>query len=210
MPAARPHDQRRDLPSSAGTACRRDWRTRCCDRTASRRLIWPCTTLSQVGVSESSQSAMNTFAPEFSALMIILRSVGPVISTRRSCRSAGIARHSPLPFANSTSLGEKIRQRAGIELALAGRASLEQSDDAIAEAAGQVGDELQRGRRKNGLVARLHRAPNGGRPGSGPLPDWSPSSSPHYGRRSLRSTQVANLSGFPPEGKIYRELASDI
>ena len=34
---------------------------------------------------------MNTDAPEFSALMIILRSTGPVISTRRSCRSAGIA-----------------------------------------------------------------------------------------------------------------------
>jgi hypothetical protein len=38
---------------------------------------------------ESSKSAMNTLAPEFSALMIILRSTGPVISTRRSCRSAG-------------------------------------------------------------------------------------------------------------------------
>ncbi len=33
---------------------------------------------------------MNTFAPEFSALMIILRSTGPVISTRRSSSAAGI------------------------------------------------------------------------------------------------------------------------
>ena len=33
---------------------------------------------------------MKTFAPELSALMIILRSTGPVISTRRSCRSAGV------------------------------------------------------------------------------------------------------------------------
>src|SRR5258707_466217 len=32
---------------------------------------------------------METLAPEFSALIIILRSTGPVISTRRSCRSAG-------------------------------------------------------------------------------------------------------------------------
>ena len=32
---------------------------------------------------------MKTFAPELSALIIILRSTGPVISTRRSCRSAG-------------------------------------------------------------------------------------------------------------------------
>src|SRR6266852_6928 len=44
---------------------------------------------SQVGESESSKSAIKTFAPEFRALMIILRSAGPVISTRRSCRSAG-------------------------------------------------------------------------------------------------------------------------
>ncbi len=32
---------------------------------------------------------MNTRAPELSALIIILGSAGPVISTRRSCRSAG-------------------------------------------------------------------------------------------------------------------------
>ena len=39
---------------------------------------------------ESSKSAMKTFAPELSALMIILRSTGPVISTRRSRMSAGM------------------------------------------------------------------------------------------------------------------------
>ena len=33
---------------------------------------------------------MKTFAPEFSALITILRSTGPVISTRRSSRSFGI------------------------------------------------------------------------------------------------------------------------
>ena len=44
---------------------------------------------SQVGVFESSKSDMNTFAPELRALMIILRSTGPVISARRSWRSAG-------------------------------------------------------------------------------------------------------------------------
>jgi hypothetical protein len=42
-----------------------------------------------VGDGESSTSATNTCAPEFSALMIIFRSTGPVISTRRSCRSGG-------------------------------------------------------------------------------------------------------------------------
>ena len=57
--------------------------------TASRRLICPATILPQVGELASSQSAMKTLAPQLSALITILRSVGPVISTRRSCRSAG-------------------------------------------------------------------------------------------------------------------------
>ncbi len=41
------------------------------------------TTVVQVGESESLESAMNAFAPEFNAVFIILRSRGPVISTRR-------------------------------------------------------------------------------------------------------------------------------
>src|SRR4029079_4236241 len=54
-------------------------------------------TLDQVGELASSRSAMKTFAPELSALIIILRSVGPVISTRRSIRpaEAGATRQSP-------------------------------------------------------------------------------------------------------------------
>src|SRR5688572_27569024 len=65
-------------------------------RTARIRLAWPSIRLAQVGHNESSKSAMKTFAPELSALMTILRSGGPVISTRRSSRSCGIAatRHS--------------------------------------------------------------------------------------------------------------------
>lgn len=43
----------------------------------------------QVGAFESSKSAIKTDAPEFKALMTILRSTGPVISTRRSKRSFG-------------------------------------------------------------------------------------------------------------------------
>src|SRR6266404_1212632 len=56
---------------------------------ASRRLICPSMRLAQLGVEASSKSAMKTFAPQLSALTIILRSTGPVISTRRSSRSAG-------------------------------------------------------------------------------------------------------------------------
>ena len=50
---------------------------------ASIRFCWPSRTFVQVGESASSKSAMNTSAPEFSALIIIFRSTGPVISTWR-------------------------------------------------------------------------------------------------------------------------------
>ena len=60
--------------------------------TASCRLIWPSMILSQLGASESSKSAMNTFTLALSALITILRSTGPVISTRRSRRSCGMPR----------------------------------------------------------------------------------------------------------------------
>ena len=43
-----------------------------------------------MGALESSKSAMYTLAPLLSALMTILRSTGPVISTRRSWRSPGM------------------------------------------------------------------------------------------------------------------------
>ncbi len=75
--------------------------------TASRRLICPAMQFSQVGVFESSKSAMNAFAPEFRALMIIFRSTGPVISTRRSCMSAGTGAHRQSPARTSAVPGRK-------------------------------------------------------------------------------------------------------
>jgi hypothetical protein len=50
---------------------------------------------------------MNMFAPEFSALMTILRSVGPVISTRLSCKS------------NSFGFRQEVRQRTRVDFLLA-------------------------------------------------------------------------------------------
>src|SRR5213083_1068064 len=86
--------------STAVLSCRR-YRLPLCSklmvrRTASRRLICPSTMLCQVGQFASSKSAMKVEAPEFSALITILRSVGPVSSTRRSSRSfgCGATRHS--------------------------------------------------------------------------------------------------------------------
>ncbi len=51
----------------------------------------------QVGALASSKSAMNPSAPELRALIVSLRSVGPVISTQRCWRSsgAGATRQSP-------------------------------------------------------------------------------------------------------------------
>lgn len=69
---------------------------------ASLKLTWPSIQLVQVGELEStkhvkiqmkpSKSAINCVAPLFNALIIILQSTGPVISTRRSIKpGAGLA-----------------------------------------------------------------------------------------------------------------------
>ncbi len=58
-------------------------------RIASARFTWPPTMFDHVGAFASSRSAMKHRAPLLSALITILRSVGPVISTRRSRRSGG-------------------------------------------------------------------------------------------------------------------------
>src|SRR5687768_3476272 len=50
---------------------------------------------------------MNTLAPELSALMIIFRSTGPVISTRRSSRSAGASATCQSPSRTSRVSGRK-------------------------------------------------------------------------------------------------------
>jgi hypothetical protein len=55
---------------------------------------------------------MNTRAPELSALMIILRSTGPVISTRRVLQVVRRRRHRPVAVADSARLGEEVGARA--------------------------------------------------------------------------------------------------
>ena len=75
---------------------------------ASRRLRCPSTMLCQVGALASSKSAMNPSAPEFSALIVILRSVGPVISTQRCCMSGGDRRHGPVALADLARVGQEV------------------------------------------------------------------------------------------------------
>ena len=67
---------------------------------------------SQVGEFASSKSAMKTFAPELSALITILRSTGPVISTRRSAISSGTGATCQSAVADRRVSGEEVRQLA--------------------------------------------------------------------------------------------------
>ena len=111
--------------------------------TASIRLRWPSTQFAQVGEFASSKSAMKTLAPELSALMTILRSAGPVISTRRSCRSAGASRDPPVVLAHVARFGRKsaARPRAAVPAA---RPERRAAPRAGSEPALEVGDEVER------------------------------------------------------------------
>ena len=86
---------------------------------------------------------MNTLAPEFSALMIIFRSTGPVISTRRSARSGGIGATSPIRLANEIGFRQEIRLDAFVKLTLPLAAAVQQVDAALVEAPCHFGYEIQ-------------------------------------------------------------------
>src|SRR5262249_33169728 len=88
-------------------------------RVASRKLSCPSMLLRQVGELESSKSAMKTLAPELRPLMIIFRSTGPVISTRRSRRSSGIGATVHFPSRTAAGFGRKPAQAAVLDLPLA-------------------------------------------------------------------------------------------
>ena len=92
----------------------------------------------------SSWSASHTFAPEFSALIAIFRSVGPVISTRRSSRPG------PAPATRQLS-SERMRFGLGEEAQVAAVAQVEAASHplcqdvvaATAEPVVQVREEAQ-------------------------------------------------------------------
>ncbi len=81
---------------------------------------------------------MKTLAPEFSALMIILRSTGPVISDAAVEQVFRNRRDRPFSFADSGSLGQEIGQLAGIDFLLANAAAGEQFLAALLEVFDQV------------------------------------------------------------------------
>ena len=122
---------------------------------ASVRLIWPSIRLLQVGVFASSKSAMKTLEPEFSALIIILRSVGPVISMRRSWRSAGNRSDGPFGFANVLRFRQEIGLFARIEPLLALLAGGQQLQTAGIETAVKLRQKMNCFRRKHLILPRM-------------------------------------------------------
>ena len=101
---------------------------------------------------------MKTLAPELSALMTIFRSTGPVISTRRSSRSRGTG--ETVQFASRTSRvsARNFGAFALIETSLTRLPRGQQARDAGAEAALQIGDELNGFGRKHALVVQAGSA----------------------------------------------------
>ena len=142
QPRGRTTSVRRGRP--AGTTCPRASRRSSVPRSASAIAAWPPTTFAQVGDSASSRSAMNTRAPEFRALIIIFGSAGPVISTRRSSRSAGAGRDGPVGLADvarrrpGSRAGRRRRARPGVP------GGVEEVEPDRPEPALEVGDEGER------------------------------------------------------------------
>ena len=122
---------------------------------ASRTFAWPRTTFSHVGEFASSKSAMKTRAPELSALIIIFRSTGPVISQRRSTRSARRRRDAPVALADLARLGEEAGILAGVETHLPLLARLEQLEPPRIELAVEPLDERETFARQ-GLLGDAH------------------------------------------------------
>ena len=90
--------------------------------------------------------------------MTILALVGPVISTRRSCRSAGIGAtcHSPSRMAGG--VGAEVGQLAGVERASAARARGQQRPPPRVEPAVEVRDRSSAAAREDFVVAGMRRS----------------------------------------------------
>ena len=85
---------------------------------------------------------MKPRAPELSALMTILREVGPVISTRRSASAAGTG-----ATVKSSGAVHELERPAGVQLGLALLAGAQQLAPAAVELLVQPPDERQPARR---------------------------------------------------------------
>src|SRR2546427_2074290 len=86
---------------------------------------------------------MKVEAPELSALITILRSVGQVIYTRRSSKSFGCGAIVHSLARSGAVSGMKSGELSGVKFSLARRAQREQILPAGFEGAMQLGDEAQ-------------------------------------------------------------------
>ena len=98
---------------------------------------------------------MNPRAPELSALMTILREVGPVISTRRSCSAAGTG-----ATVKSSGARTKSSVAAVVELGLALLAGAQQVAAAVVQLVVQPADERERAVGEHLVVALLGVRPD--------------------------------------------------
>ena len=94
-------------------------------------------------------------------MIIILGSAGPVISTRRSSRSAGAGATAQSPSRTSPGPGEEVGPHAGIERGLALLAAAQQVQANGTEPALEVGDERERIVGQDALRAGDGRAGDG-------------------------------------------------
>ena len=97
---------------------------------------------------------MKTRAPELSALIIILRSTGPVISQRRSWRSAGASATRHSPSRTSAVSGRKRGSSPASSSSLPLVPPLEQLAAPGIQLAVQARDEVERLAREDLLVGR--------------------------------------------------------
>ncbi len=183
VPAARPDDAASRSSRRAGTPCPRASRRSSVRRTASASAAWPPTTLAHVGDSASSRSAMNTRAPELSALIIILGSAGPVISTRRSSRSAGAGATVQSSSRTSRVATRKSGRTPASSSAWRSSRRREEVEPARPEPALEVGDERERVRGQDPVAPG-----DGPRGGARPRPGaWCRSWSQPSPRRTVAS-----------------------
>ncbi len=106
----------------------------------------------------SSKSAMNTLAPQFRALMIILRSTGAGDLDAAVQQVCGDRRDAPVGGADVRGLGQEVGQVAGVEAGLTRLAGFQQLAATGVEAAMQVGHEGQRVMAQDLVEARAHGA----------------------------------------------------
>ena len=108
---------------------------------------------------------MKTRAPELSALIIILRSTGPVISQRRSRRSAGAGATAPVALADRRVSGTELGQRAARRARAGARAGARAARAGRVQLAVEALDEVERlratGSRRRGRATSIRASISG-------------------------------------------------